>query len=184
MYQYFELPKFPGWGRVKRWVTIHANAMRARGREPRVLVPRRKDPRFLIGARSAFGPFNHDYRCYTGSAWWTINPRCAAAFLHAWERRPDLRRHYERTLICVNESYPHTVWRNDPTLKLFNDDKTYVSWKDHPTTGRPDILRAKDFDAITASGDHFARKFDANADARILDMLDEHIGVARTAVTT
>jgi hypothetical protein len=39
MYQYFELPKFPGWGRVKRWVTIHANAMRARGREPRVLVP-------------------------------------------------------------------------------------------------------------------------------------------------
>jgi hypothetical protein len=53
-----------------------------------------------------------------------------------------------------------------------------------PPPAGPISCAPRIFDAITASGDHFARKFDANADARILDMLDEHIGVARTAVTT
>jgi hypothetical protein len=181
LYQYYELPKFRGWQRLRHFIDCHAQSMRARGRTPRILIPGRKDPGFHIGIRPLDSPFGGDFRCYVGSAWWTINRRCVDYLVRTWRRRLDLHRHYIRTLFAATESYPQTVLRNNRQLNLRNDDVRYVGWNDHRETGHPDVLGAKDFEAITTSGDHFARKFDDREDGRILDMLDEHIGVRSSA---
>jgi hypothetical protein len=161
-------------------VRQRSDAARARGGLPRILVPQRDDARFLLGVRPLRDPFRGEFRCYAGSAWWTINRKCAEHLLRFTRERPALERYYGRTLFAVNESYPQTVLGNDPALCLHcTDDKRFVAWNDHPETGHPDVLTTRHFDAIISSGDHFARKFDERVDARVLDMLDEHAGLRR-----
>ena len=183
LYHYYEVPKVKGWRRLQKLIDRRARAARQRGRLPRVVTGHRpNDPRFRVGIRPLRSPFGGDYRCYVGSAWWTINRRCAERLVHAWRHDAVLRRHYRRTLFAATESYPQTILHNDRDLRLQNNDLRYVAWNDHRSSGHPDVLGADDFDAIAASGDHFARKFDDRVDGRILDLLDEHIAAnARAA---
>ncbi len=47
----------------------------------------------------------------------------------------------------------------------------YISWDAVPG---PKILGMEDLDAMLASGKAFARKFDVDVDAAVLDRLDRH----------
>jgi hypothetical protein len=63
---------------------------------------------------------------------------------------------------------------NNPELKIRNDNMRYIRWSG-PKVPHPDTLGARDYDHIISSKKHFARKFDINVDAEILDLLDQHI---------
>ncbi|CAA9381105.1 MAG: hypothetical protein AVDCRST_MAG64-656 [uncultured Phycisphaerae bacterium] len=174
-YRYYRLPKFKGWTRVRGLIRRRADAARAAGGLPRLLIPQEPDRGFRVGVRPVFDtPFRDGFRCYTGSAWWTLSRRAVDRLVRRGETDARLVRHYRRAQFAATESFFPTLLCNDPDLQLVtNDDKRFVRWS-RPETGRPDTLAEADFPALVASGDHFARKIDQQTAGRLLDLLDEH----------
>lgn len=179
-YQFYELPKFPGHRHVRNLIRSRAERARAAGREPRLIVPQDRDPRLRVGYRPRTSLFNDRFRCWFGSCWWTLNRRAVVHLMRTLADRPEIERWYRRTLFALNESIFATVLMNNPDLRIVTDDeKRYITWRVHQEGGHPDTLTTNDFPRMIATGDHFARKFDAGVDERVLDLLDEHLGVRR-----
>ena len=74
----------------------------------------------------------------------------------------------------ILSAFFQTIFLNNPALKIFNDNKRFVYWKDSTST-HPEVLRIQDFDRMIASDQHFARKFDIKVDEEVLNMLDQYI---------
>jgi hypothetical protein len=75
-------------------------------------------------------------------------------------------------VLIPDELFFQTIVLHSPFADtVVNDNLRYIDWSRRPA---PAILHAQDFPSLIGSGKLFARKFDANVDARILDMLDEH----------
>jgi hypothetical protein len=79
-------------------------------------------------------------------------------------------RSYRRS-VAPAESFFATSLMNDPALKVSGDDRRFVRFQLGAPS--PDVLTSADLDELEASGAEFARKFDADVDAPILDRLDE-----------
>jgi hypothetical protein len=101
-----------------------------------------------------------------GTDWLTLSRRAVEVVTRAPEA---VVRHYRRTL-SPTESLPHTVLAADPSLHLSGDPRRYSAWV--PGSLHPAVLGRRDLDAILASGTDFARKFDMEVDAAVLDELD------------
>jgi hypothetical protein len=118
-----------------------------------------KDPNF----------FSSEFRCYAGHQWFCANRRAAEYILEFYTTKPALAEHY-RDVAHASESYFQCVLANAPHLKLNNETWRYIDWSaggPHPKT-----LGILDLPKLLASHAHFARKFDADTDASILDELD------------
>jgi hypothetical protein len=116
-----------------------------------------------------FLPFSDHFRCYMGQFWFCGNRRAAEYILRFYETRPRLASYY-RTVQIPDESYFQCVLANAPGLKLDNNDYRYIDWS--RGGWNPKILGMGDLPKLLSSTDHFARKFDIDHDARILDELD------------
>jgi hypothetical protein len=81
-----------------------------------------------------------------------------------------LASHY-RTLQFSEESYFQTILANTSSLKLSNDSRRYTNWPAQ-RSAHPRTLTIDDLPAMLASNCHFARKFDLDCDAQVLDELD------------
>jgi hypothetical protein len=100
------------------------------------------------------------------------------------EQDPKLIQYYRRVQFAPNESFYPTILLNNPELNLVaNDHRRLIRWT-HPETGHPDVLSSADLDAIISSGKDFARKIDSRKDPKILDLLDEQIGLCNQAALT
>src|SRR5690606_31559876 len=76
----------------------------------------------------------------------------------------------------ANEIVYQTVLLNSPlSPTIVNGHLREIDFPEHAP--HPRTLRLKDFDWLTHSAGYFARKFDDNVDAEILDRLAEHLGV-------
>lgn len=53
-----------------------------------------------------------------------------------------------------------------------NDDLRYLEWRRPNVAGGPAVLGKQDFNRIMSSSKLYARKFDMNRDAQVLDMID------------
>ena len=111
-------------------------------------------------------PFGSDFKCYSGDHWFTANRRVALTLLNPTQRHIALRR-YLRRRTSPEESYFHTVLRNEPGLRIDKNSRRYFRWEDGV---HPQILTRDDFPRMLASGANFARKFAPNAS--VLDDLD------------
>jgi hypothetical protein len=119
-----------------------------------------------------FLPFSDHFRCYVGEFWFSANRRAAEYILRFYETRLRLASHY-RTVPIPEESYFNCVLGNAPGLKLdpdYANDYRYVDWSHGGSS--PKILGMEDLPKLLSSTDHFARKFDIDQDARVLDELD------------
>jgi hypothetical protein len=63
---------------------------------------------------------------------------------------------------------------NDPATRVADGDLHHVRWS-NALSGHPDIFHAKDVDELAMSSKYFARKFDIDDDAVVLDRLDDLI---------
>ncbi|QOV91720.1 beta-1,6-N-acetylglucosaminyltransferase [Humisphaera borealis] len=179
LYQYYELPKFTGWSRLRSLIDAHARRRLDAGKMPWAWVSREKA--FRVGIRSHRGPLGKGLGVYKGSTWWTINRRSVEYLLSTLEARPDVARYYRRTQFASNESMFQTLLCNVPHLNFVRDnEKRFIRWS-HAETGHPDILGVEHFEKMVASDAFFARKIDARSDGQILDLLDRHIGLAPAA---
>jgi hypothetical protein len=104
---------------------------------------------------------------YAGSSWMSLSRPAVAAILAAPRRVTSFFRHVP----IPDEACFQTILCNAPGLRFAPGNGRFIRWgqavKEHP-----DILTVDDLAAIVASGAHFARKFDADIDSEVLDLLD------------
>jgi hypothetical protein len=107
---------------------------------------------------------------YGGEAWWTFT-RPVAEHVHSFvENNPSFVRFFEHVL-HPSELFFHTIVMNSPYANTVEREYLhYVDWSEDPG---PVILRTGDLESLRASGKLFARKFDTEVDARVLDLIDE-----------
>jgi hypothetical protein len=164
-YQYYGLPgvlrpvlgRMAGISDLQPWVRLKAGSPAAGGP--------------WLGLQARTTPFAGGRVCYKGSCWFTLRHRCVAAIDEFVRSDPAYVRYYKRTRI-PDESFFQGILLNDCDFTIENDDKRYILWRSTAKL-HPDILTVDDFDPMVGSGKHFARKFDASVDARVLDMLDD-----------
>jgi len=142
-----------------------------------LLVLREMPWGFLLGRRCGV-PFSPSFPCLRGSDWLSLSRRAAEAVVRAARSRPELVRHYRRTVLPT-ESFPQTVLHATPGLRLSTATRRFTSWAADGAP-HPEVLRLADLERILGSGADFARKFDETVDAGVLDELDAVVG-ARAA---
>jgi hypothetical protein len=175
LYKYYEPWKFPGHRRVRKFLRDRGRRLVLANRNPLIYIPGERHGEFKLGLRRS--PFTSTFRCMYGSSWWTLNRRAIESMCRQMDQRKDLINHYRRILWAPNESFFLTLLMNDPSLNLCTtDNKRLIRWT-HPETGHPDTLKTEDWTEILASDAHFARKIDGRVDAKLIDLLDGHIGV-------
>jgi Core-2/I-Branching enzyme len=156
---------------LHRWRAVGPGSRR---RAAAALWPRRlrrelPDGRLLVARPRVGLPFDAAFRCYRGADWFTLSRRAVVAGLAAAEARPDLVAHYRATVLPA-ESFVQTLLHNDPGLDLSHDYARFTRWR--PGAAHPEVLTRADLGALRASPAFFARKFDADVDAAVLDALD------------
>lgn len=116
-----------------------------------------------------FSPFSATFHCYAGRQWFCANRRAAKAILEFHATRPRLAARYQRAN-CPDESYFQCILGNASHLSLGPPISHYTDWTadgDHPKT-----LGVEDLPKLLASDALFARKFDVDHDADVLNELD------------
>jgi hypothetical protein len=124
-----------------------------------------------VGFRRARLPYGPGRRCFVSSDWLTLSAHAARAVTAAARGDRRLMRHYRRSII-PSESFFATVLLNDPALTVAREDRRFLSFAG-PGVPHPDVLTSHHLDELAGSGMHFARKFDSEVDAAVLDALDE-----------
>ena len=163
-YQYRDVA--PGW----RWLLPAAR--RLNGWQSLFHVHLSYGPRF--GRRATRTPFGEGRVCYAGWQWTTLRRQCAEYVAAQAAREPDLLGYYANT-ICPDESLVQTLLVNAGRFRLVNDNLRFASTGER-RDGRAAELGVEDLPMLLAGGYHFARKFDAARDPRVLDLLDERLG--------
>lgn len=114
---------------------------------------------------------------YTGSAWWILDMYALNYILDYDKNHPEYRAFHQFTFV-PDELYMHMLIANstDETVvrSVENNDKRFMIWETS-YCAHPNTLRKTDFQAIQSSDGLFARKFDENTDAEILDLIDNKI---------
>jgi hypothetical protein len=113
---------------------------------------------------------------YKGSTWWTLTRECLE-FLHQQAHSPDGKKiiKYFKNTWHPTESYIQTTLMNSKFRgHIINNDLRFILWSENDN-GHPKILTEADYKDIVSSDRLFARKFDLQVDATILDLLDEKI---------
>jgi len=125
----------------------------------------------MVGFKTQANPFSHDFLCYGGSYFHTLSKKCVQ-FIHNFSKQnTSFVDFYRRTSVPV-ESFIQTVLINSNLFNICNDNKRYINFS-RSRHGHPKILTVEDYSILAnKSGIYFARKFDAEKDEKILDLLD------------
>jgi len=123
-----------------------------------------------IGVRIP-SPIPRGWRVRQGSNWWTLSRKAILQYLTYKRERPALYRWFMKRTIVPDEGIFQTLLLNTPGLTLEGPDIRHIRWDDR-NSGSPAIFTHADFDELRSSQRFFARKFDIEVDATILDLLD------------
>jgi hypothetical protein len=125
------------------------------------------------------GPFPLGMHPFGGSLHWTLS-REAAEYVEQFSRtNPAFDRRFRFTF-ASDEVYIQTILANSPLKdRMIDNDLRYLKWP-APGAGSPSVLTQADLPQILSSGAVFARKFDVTKDARVLDLIDQHVDSRRT----
>ncbi len=114
---------------------------------------------------------------YTGQTWWNLDMYALNYILDYVSRHPEYVDFHKYTFVA-DELFVQMIIANSNDEKLLqsigNSEKRFTIWP-KLNSAHPKILDKNDLDAIMASDDLFARKFDENADTEIMDLIDQEI---------
>ena len=109
---------------------------------------------------------------YGGSAWGAVSREAARTLVEFRGRNPSPYRFF-RHVKTPDEIFVQSVLMSSSGAGLIVDESThYVEWSG---SSHPETLGREDFPRIAASGKLFARKFDVDRDAEILDLIDQEL---------
>ena len=111
---------------------------------------------------------------YAGSQWFSVTKDCCAYILKTHREKPELKKYFKRTLL-PDESYFTTILAHSPFKEsIAQSNMRFIRWEGEDRS-HPEVLTKADFPALQKSEKLFARKFDADKDAEILNLLDSEI---------
>lgn len=114
---------------------------------------------------------------YIGQTWWNLDMYALNYILDYVSRHPEYMDFHKYTFVA-DELFVQMIIANSNDEKLLqsigNSEKRFTIWP-KLNSAHPKILDKNDLDAITASDDLFARKFDENVDTEIMDLIDQKI---------
>ncbi len=114
---------------------------------------------------------------FTGSQWWSVDMYALNYILDYDAQHPEYRAFHRFTFV-PDELYFQMILANSTDERLLksmvSNNKRFMIWE-KPDSTHPNVLRKSDLPAIMASDHLFARKFDANTDSEILDLIDTKI---------
>ena len=117
--------------------------------------------------------FPLSYALYGGTygTWWTMSRECAQYLVDFLDQNPKVRR-FSRCTWGADEFLITTILLNSPLKDtIVNDGYRYIDWSGGGAN--PKLLTMADAPALLNSDRLFARKFDTEQDANILDTIDE-----------
>lgn len=117
-----------------------------------------------------FTPYSNKFPCFVGDHFFCGNRKAAKYLLESHDNNPALSSYYRKATIFPSESYYQTIFCNAPSLHVENDNLRYIDWS--VNSAHPKTLLLEDLVKIKSSKAHFARKFDIDIDANVLDELD------------
>jgi hypothetical protein len=103
------------------------------------------------------------------SEWFSVNRRAATLLVQRARERGPLVEHM-RTTFSPSEAFFATVLVNEPGITVDPHHHRYIVFE--PGSAHPSDVSVADVEAAAASGAHFARKFDLEADPAPLDLAD------------
>lgn len=104
-----------------------------------------------------------------GSYWCTMRAGVVRELADLPRTDPGFVRWFRSTVV-PDEAYVQTAVGSDPRWNLVTDNFRFVRWT--PGNPHPDTLTVDDLPEMLDSGRHFARKFDPDVDAEVLDRLE------------
>ena len=112
---------------------------------------------------------------YIGNQWKIVSRAFCKFVCH--DPSVDRYKAFYRNTFIADEGFFQTVMMNTAVHgEIVNDDKRMIDWvPDGDIKLRPRTFTAADANQLTTSADLFARKFDAETDAEILDILEAHL---------
>ncbi len=120
--------------------------------------------------------FPSNMQPFGGSQWWTMN-RYAVKYILDFVKKNKAYSKFQRFTFAPDELFFHNIILNADDERIQNDisnnNLLYMHWPD-VRKGHPEILIRSHLQNIIASDALFARKFDVNEDAVVLDLIDEY----------
>lgn len=114
---------------------------------------------------------------FGGSQWWILKIDTIEKIFAFLDKHPDYMIYHQNAL-CPDEIFFHSIlyhFRETNQIKV-KPNLTFLNWAtdDAPS---PEILGTKDFKKLIQLPEpyFFARKFNAEIDSKILDLLDDHL---------
>ncbi len=104
--------------------------------------------------------------------WFTITKNAALHILEELEKHPEIIRFFKYSW-GADELIFSSILYNSNFKPNIEPNLVYVDWS--AGGGHPKILGVEDYNNIISSGKFFARKFDIEKDAAIIDMLQKKI---------
>lgn len=108
---------------------------------------------------------------YGGSAYATVSRQTVAWIADFVRDRPEVVRFFKRAFF-PDELLVPTLIANAP-YDVVNDSLRHIRW--NPPSAHPELLTTADLPALAESTAFSARKFDADVDAKILDLIDSQL---------
>jgi hypothetical protein len=128
-----------------------------------------KNHNFLIKHK-----FPKGFQPFGGSSYWCLSRECIA-YLHKFIKNNHRFINFFKYVDVPDELIFQTILINSPLAgSIMNDDMRFINWKD-VDAGSPAVLVKNDFESLASSSKLFARKFDMNIDAEVLDMIDREV---------
>lgn len=114
------------------------------------------------------------YVPYVGYTWWSFSKEFIEYLIGFIENHSGFVNHFKYTF-ASDELFFQCVLLNSPfRSSVVNNDLRFVDWE-NPNPGIPRTFVQEDFERIACHSGLFARKFDAERDAAILDLIDQKI---------
>lgn len=118
--------------------------------------------------------FPEGFRAFGGSSYWCLSKEIIT-YIHKFTRQHPKFVKFFKYVDVPDEIFFQTLVMNSPyASSIVNDDLRYILWKDWDA-GSPSILVKEDLVGLASSSKFFARKFDENVDAEILNLIDQKI---------
>ena len=109
----------------------------------------------------------------SNSTWWTMNRPSVQYIIDSIDTLPSLKRFMRYTWAADEFLFPTLLKNSSFSNMLTNDNKRFIRW--NKGQANPKVLGKADFESLATSDHLFARKFDINVDADILDMIDRNL---------
>lgn len=109
-----------------------------------------------------------------GAQWWALTMATCQRILHFLQQHPDYIKYHRHSLI-PDEFFFQSILHSLPQALPIKDMLTYVNWE-RVEEELPVTFTSTDFNELAQQTNFlFARKFDMDVDAQILDLIDRHV---------